>query len=413
MILFTELVFMAVISATIFLALIRWSDTKSLRGVYREIIIFLIAGGELCVFIYASRYETILTKLSVYCKKYAWIHYIFGILLFLYCMIEIVAMIRYRRSTINRGSIRYALEHLDLGLFYSDAEGTPILLNRRMRSIIRLLFEEDIQNGKELWERLKNANVAGDVKRLNFTTTPTFQLPDGSVYNFVKARLSDETRVYFEIIAYEVTERYLSTETLRKETEALAQTEERLFKTYENIAEIRQEEELITYKMKVHDQLGNAILRTRKLTEESFTKEDRQEVLTIWQNTVNSLRANMIAGVGTSDNMLGDIQATAKSIGCKLEIQGTLPKQSELLSLVIREALYNAVRHGKATVVTVDSKKRDKNLFLHIEDNGYADTDTIIEGGGLSGLRRHIESVGGSIKIHVEEGVQLDIVVPM
>lgn len=87
------------------------------------------------------------------------------------------------------------------------------------------------------------------------------------------------------------------------------------------------------------------------------------------------------------------------------------PAEETALSLALREAVTNIVRHARATTcrlrfITVDHHRR-----LVVEDNG--EHTVAREGNGLRGMRERIESLGGRLSLERDNGTRLLIELPL
>lgn len=69
----------------------------------------------------------------------------------------------------------------------------------------------------------------------------------------------------------------------------------------------------------------------------------------------------------------------------------------------MREALTNAVRHGRATRVRVELEAVGACLHLRIDDDGLG-TDVTRPGMGLAAMVARIQAVGGSIRFDSSAG---------
>ena len=89
-------------------------------------------------------------------------------------------------------------------------------------------------------------------------------------------------------------------------------------------------------------------------------------------------------------------------------------RQQQLLRIV-REAVTNAARHGKAEVVHVEFKNGN-GLRLRIRDDGVGfDPTTARPGGfGLRVMRERARSIGGELTIdsRPDLGTEVEVVVP-
>jgi signal transduction histidine kinase len=81
-----------------------------------------------------------------------------------------------------------------------------------------------------------------------------------------------------------------------------------------------------------------------------------------------------------------------------------LPEPIEVAAYyVVSEALTNATRHARASVVCVAVEERDGSLHLSIRDDGVGGVDPA-RGSGLIGLRDRVEALGGSLEVSSPPG---------
>jgi len=81
------------------------------------------------------------------------------------------------------------------------------------------------------------------------------------------------------------------------------------------------------------------------------------------------------------------------------------------LSLALREAVTNIVRHSCATTCSLRFITEDNHRRLVIEDNGLHAISR--EGNGLRGMRERIESLGGHLFLERDHGTRLLIDLPL
>jgi signal transduction histidine kinase len=81
---------------------------------------------------------------------------------------------------------------------------------------------------------------------------------------------------------------------------------------------------------------------------------------------------------------------------------------------VVSEALTNAAKHARASVVDVELDTQDAALQLAIRDEGIGEAD-LSQGSGLVGLSDRIEALGGTLQVTspVGNGTTLLIEVPL
>ena len=79
---------------------------------------------------------------------------------------------------------------------------------------------------------------------------------------------------------------------------------------------------------------------------------------------------------------------------------------------VVSEALTNARRHARASVVCVAVQEQGDSLRLSIRDDGVGGADPA-RGSGLIGLRDRAEALGGSLEVSSPPGAGTLIVVQL
>ena len=93
--------------------------------------------------------------------------------------------------------------------------------------------------------------------------------------------------------------------------------------------------------------------------------------------------------------------ARRAAIAVELEVpaMGRLPEPVEVAAYyACSEALTNATRHARASVVSIAVEERDGCLHLSIRDDGAGGADAA-RGSGLIGLRDRAEALGGSLEV--------------
>jgi len=97
-----------------------------------------------------------------------------------------------------------------------------------------------------------------------------------------------------------------------------------------------------------------------------------------------------------------------------LGLETRLPEPVEVAAYyVVSEALTNAAKHSRASLVHVGVQARDHRLHLSVRDNGVGGADPAL-GSGLIGLTDRVQALGGTITIHspTGEGTTLRIDLP-
>jgi two-component system, NarL family, sensor histidine kinase DesK len=86
------------------------------------------------------------------------------------------------------------------------------------------------------------------------------------------------------------------------------------------------------------------------------------------------------------------------------------PRHEATLSLVLREAVTNIVRHAGASECSIEVSTGNDRTQLVIADDGRGDIQQ--EGNGLRGMRERVQELGGSLSLESERGTRLQIELP-
>jgi two-component system sensor histidine kinase DesK len=86
------------------------------------------------------------------------------------------------------------------------------------------------------------------------------------------------------------------------------------------------------------------------------------------------------------------------------------PRHEATLSLVLREAVTNIVRHAGASECSIELSTASDSTQLVIADDGRGDIRQ--EGNGLRGMRERVRELGGSLSLESDRGTRLRIELP-
>lgn len=89
-----------------------------------------------------------------------------------------------------------------------------------------------------------------------------------------------------------------------------------------------------------------------------------------------------------------------------------LPEQEAMLTLALREAMTNIVRHSQATKCVVRLVREDSSVVLTVQDNGVG-LGSRGAGFGLRGMQERVEAAGGDLHIEGKNGTLLRVSLPM
>ena len=113
---------------------------------------------------------------------------------------------------------------------------------------------------------------------------PTFRLPDQTVWTFAREVLGGIT----QLTAAQTTRLNKLTEELKEKNAELSVMNERLRKYGENVDELTREKERLETKARIHRELGQALLLTRRYLQGE--SENTQELLNVLKRNIAMLR---------------------------------------------------------------------------------------------------------------------------
>ncbi|MFK8031773.1 MAG: sensor histidine kinase [Gammaproteobacteria bacterium] len=161
----------------------------------------------------------------------------------------------------------------------------------------------------------------------------------------------------------------------------------------------------------LHDLLGHTLtmvalksdLANRLIdTDPDKAKEQIEEIQVGARRALSDVRLALsglarVSVVAELENGRKALESASVALSVTGHVPDLSPEQDQVLGMMIREAVTNIIRHTLATEVRIEFFITDKEQRLSISDNGGGKVNT--EGRGLSGLRKRIESVGGSVWI--------------
>jgi two-component system sensor histidine kinase DesK len=112
---------------------------------------------------------------------------------------------------------------------------------------------------------------------------------------------------------------------------------------------------------------------------------------------------------------LAQAKSTLETAGVAVKYEAArvpLPALQEgVLSMAVREAVTNIVRHAQARTCSLRLEQRNGSCRLEIEDDGRGGSPG--EGNGLRGMRERVEMLGGTLTRDSKSGTKLSITLPL
>ena len=322
----------------------------------------------------------------------------------------------FRRERIGRASIKESLDNLPSGICFADQSGLVILSNRQMYRLCYTLMGMDLQHISELLDALEKPQAG--IQSVGADTN-VYRFPEGKVWKFTQSSITDaDGNAYTQVLAVDVTALYEKGDELEQENRRLEEVNARARNLYAQLDDIVREEENFAVKTHVHDEMGELLGLTRNmLTQRELPPERLKALGKRWEHIGDTLGAvgKQDGDAFDSDKTLAELTERIAGIGVALRVRGEFPQKSGaayLLTAAVRECAINTVRHAKGSEMTVELTKTPHALTASITNDGLTPAGEVVEGGGLSALRRRIEGTGGAMQVESAPCFRLVITLP-
>ena len=313
----------------------------------------------------------------------------------------------FRKNTITRSSIKEGVDKISSGLCFYQQDGRVILANQRINELCFRIAGKDLQNAQKFWDLLQNGELVPGVERLQEGNQPVFRLEDGTVWTFSCEEISG----IFQLSAANTTEIHAVTEKLKEKNKELEALNLRLRKYGENVDELTRAKERLETKSRIHSELGQALLASRRYLVGGSNEEEIP--LEQWRSSIAMLRKE--AQQRNMEKPLEMLQRISASTGISTQITGVLPESEEVQRLFIEaaaEALTNAISHARAKTLYVTLTETELSYSASFRNDGTRPNGEITEGGGLGSLRKKLEREGGSMEIKSQPDFELLVTLP-
>lgn len=291
----------------------------------------------------------------------------------------------------NLNLFKEGFDTLPTAVCFFDSRGIVRLVNEKMIEIGNLFLDNNIQTLEEFKDALEVPRFG--IKKIE-RDFPLYELPDGKFIRFHISEIETESHTFYtEISAIDVTELMYRQKQLQEENKYLQETNDKLNELMKQLPEIIKEEEVLSMKMRVHDDIGHSILSARKSLLQLENIEEIRKNAAIWEESIA-----LLYHAGKVKDSYEIIEKKAEAIGIKLILNGKLKdvsKHEAEMLLAIQECITNCVKHAKGDEIYITYRNEEDSTILEITNNGIVPKGKIVEGGGLTSLRQKIERSGG------------------
>jgi hypothetical protein len=307
----------------------------------------------------------------------------FGAVTAVYSAVGIVREHNRVKNSITPVSVKEALDNLATGIAFADAQGGIVLINYAMAERVLALRKTYPRTRDELLSAFEGYAMGGE--------DDLYRLPDGSVWRLTEAKRDALT----QITAENVTELYEANALLSKENEQLRAANEQMQALLERLADRIREEETLSLKTQIHNDIGTSLIALSRLIEDGSQKDVNYQ-LGVLQNAVGYFSNKRVI---PSQGGVPAAVEKAREMGVLLQIDGDYADCASLVAAACDVCVTNCVNHAHGTEVSVNITAENGTKTIRITNNGTPPAHPITEGGGLSSLRRMVEAEQGVMTV--------------
>ncbi|MBQ6902986.1 MAG: hypothetical protein IJQ26_00555, partial [Lachnospiraceae bacterium] len=330
----------------------------------------------------------------------------------------VLAYVYLTRERIDASSVKYAIDHLPMGIAFYREDGLVLLVNEAMQKLSRRFMGKSLLNGKEFY-----AFLTVPPPDASFTVSghaEAFLLIEGNdVWTIRQSRTETGGRRVCQLIAYDTSELYAREQELSGQVQKLHETEKALKHFEKQVETLAEGEAYLATKERIHDRLGQMLLSNRYYLTEPGAELTLQTLLDAWRSTIEELvpDTKQVADRPEQNAFIKPLAEAAAALGAVLHVTGEFPAEHvrvrRLVISAARVSINNAVRHGMADEITITFENRhaDGTLMFRISNNGRVRED-FTEGGGLKNLRADVEKEGGTVTYETAPRFAVIVTVP-
>lgn len=322
-----------------------------------------------------------------------------------------VNVLKWNSNHLSSNSIKDSMDSVTYGICCYYESGMPRLINKTMQYISEELFEEKISNASIFWERINSEAYTERAQRIMEYSLPTWIINEKKVLSFVRNKIRFDNGFLYEILATDITEEYEKTRQLSVDNERMRVVTDKLKEYSKNVTRLTIEKEVLDTKVRVHSELGQTLVATRRYL--AAQDMDEKELLGMWNKNIKLLKRE---GSNVMQDDYETLQVNAKRLGISMTMPDRLPINEDIKEVIIaagNECITNAYKYAKSKALVMNVDYDDRLFVLRIWNEGDIPSEEIREKGGLCNLRKIVETKGGSMKIESKPYFCLTITMEM
>ncbi len=323
---------------------------------------------------------------DVFGINYKYIFIIISLYNIVYVLIEFFMYLHIKNTKITQYSIKEALDKLPLGIIISDENRRIIFINEIMNNILEYNLISSRIRLFDLWNEIKSLDT---VFRNNNLAILEYK---NMYYMFSFDNIVKDNKSFYQIKCSEITNEINTLDEIKRINEELEQQGIQIKEYISKLEELEREKALIRIKTKIHDVLAQRLSIIHQYLDNDNLDIDINELKKLINEMFEDIKDNNLE----YESFIEGIKESYGMIGMEIEFIGNFDSINHFATIlkIVREAATNALRHSKASKLTV---KLDNNTII-ISNNG-SNPKEIKYGNGLNGMMFEAKEVGYSIDI--------------
>ncbi len=313
--------------------------------------------------------------------------------LFIYVIVRTILALfstwEYIKKYPGRIAIKQAFDSLSDGIAFANTFGQITYINNSLKSTLVSL---DIISHNKMKDIVKIINKKAEQDgRVVSNNTYIVNIQDKS-YKFSV----DNTLTQLSCI--EVTDEEKLIKQIEDNKILLEQANKELNENLNKIDEIQRQEELLSIKGQVHDNLAQQLSILHM-----FILNDNSNDLVELKNMLKSLEITRSDYV--EEDFISSLTKLLKMIDVELVVNGDIPQNLEIRAFIhklLKETTTNAIKHGMASKIIVNINQTDSNIIISISNNGSLPNKLEL-GNGLNSIMNELNKYKGTIDFICED----------
>ena len=329
-------------------------------------------------------------------------------------LVQLIRSLRGQQLTLH--SIREAVDTLSDGVLFAREDGTVVLHNRIMAALSNSLCGEKLTNANRFWQQIEQAQPTELLTKVTDGSSYLFRFAGGNTWTLHRDTLQVGGTSYVQIVALNVTE----SDSVQRQTAAkraeLAGIALQLQQVEETIEHLKSEEALVSRGRAAFTSITEKMAALSRFFAEHYALPAE----TFDYKRLAELTAGLLDELEHTDPLTPqqrlDLTVSALSlIGVRTEVAGELPasaKAADAAAFLLREAAINAVIHGGAHTVSAAFTETEEAYRCSVTSDGALPESAFTPGGGITGIRRKLFPLSGTLEIETDSAFTVRAAIP-